>query len=312
MKPHTLLLRVAKALGALEAQTHYPHSVRARSRAVCVVVAAGVVAQGFGPYARPALAAAVAASPSATLRPAQRAALDAYIHALGARRYADAFKLLTSGERRYFGTSENFGSAFVADRLTIGTFRVLRVEPAGSLGAVAVVSENVTFLDHGHQATASATARVAYGLINEGGSVRIKDPYKPWKAFIPAAASAEVEKLRATVRKVSFFTGRVELLITFVNAGEGQVTLLPYGRSVLRDDTGRIYHLIDTKLSGLTDRTLRLGLPLAASAEYTGALTFFTPDRFTPHSLSLSIAPNLRDGDDAPFEIPLPSIPVPL
>ena len=65
MKPHTLLLRVAKALGALEAQTHYPHSVRARSRAVCVVVAAGVVAQGFGPYARPALAAAVAASPSA-------------------------------------------------------------------------------------------------------------------------------------------------------------------------------------------------------------------------------------------------------
>ena len=47
-------------------------------------------------------AAAVAAAPSATLRPAQRAALDAYIHALGARRYADAFKLLTSGERRYY------------------------------------------------------------------------------------------------------------------------------------------------------------------------------------------------------------------
>jgi hypothetical protein len=282
------------------------------ARALSLFVAIGFAAEeGLRASAPPA---AAAAAPAATLRPAQRAALDAYLHALGARRYADAFKLLTNGERRYFGTSENFGSAFAADRLTIGTFRVLRVEPAGSLGAVAVVSENVTFLDHGHQATASATARVAYGLINEGGSVRIKDPYKPWKAFIPsaAAASAEVEKLRATVRKISFFTGRVELLVTFVNAGEGQVTLLPYGRSVLRDDTGRIYHLIDTKLSGLTDRTLRLGLPLAASAEYTGALTFFTPDRFTPRSLSLSIAPNLRDGDDAPFEIPLPAIPVPL
>ena len=219
--------------------------------------------------------------------------------------------MLSASERRYFLTAQNFGSVFAADKLTIGKYQVLRVEPAGSLGVVAVVSEKISFIDHGHQVTATATARVAYGLVNEGGAVRVKDPYKPWKAFVPADAAAEVEKLRVIVRKVSFFTGRVEMLITFINRGEGEVTLLPYGRSVLRDDAGKPYRLVDTKLSGLTDRNLRLGLPLASSAEYTGALTFFTPDRFTPRSLSLTIAPNLRDGDDAPFEVPLPAIAVP-
>jgi len=275
-------------------------------RSLCLLVAGGLAAKTL-----PALAAPAAAT--ASLRPAQRAALDGYLKALGARRYADAFALLNGAERRYFGSAANFGSVFAADHLVIGKYRVLRVEPAGSLGVLAVVSEQVSFLDHAHQATATATARVAYGLLNEAGAVRIKDPYKPWKAFAPeaASASAEVEKLRAIVRKVSFFTGRVEFVITFINQGEGQVTLLPYGRSLLRDDQSKVYRLIETRVSGLTDRTLRLGLPLAANAEYTGALTFFTPDRFTPRSLSLTVAPNLRDGDDAPFEIPLPAITVP-
>jgi len=273
-------------------------------RTLCLLVANGLVAPAL-----PALAATPAAP--AKLDPAQRAALNGYLSALGAGRYADAFKLLTASERKYFVTPENFGSAFAADRLTIGKYAVQRVEPDGRLGAVVVVSERVSFFDHAHQGTVSATARVAYGLINEAGAVRIKDPYKPWKAFVPASASAENERLRATVRKISFFTGRVEILITFVNSGDGAVTLLPYGRSLLRDDQGGTYHLIDTKLSGLTDRTLRLGLVLAASAEYTGALTFFTPDRFTPRSLSLTLAPNLRDGDEAPFEIPLGAITVP-
>jgi hypothetical protein len=89
------------------------------------------------------------------------------------------------------------------------------------------------------------------------------------------------------------------------------VTILPYGRSVLRDDKGNPYRLIETKLPSLTDRNLRLGLLLASGAEYTGALTFFTPDRFAPASLSLTIAPMLRDGADAPFEVQLPSIPIP-
>jgi hypothetical protein len=273
-------------------------------RTLCLLVANGLMAPAL-------LGAAAKPAPGPALRPAQAAALHGYLAALGAGRYADAFRLLTADERRYFGTPENFGSVFTADHLTVGSYKVLHVETDGAVGAVVVVSEKVSFLDHAHQATAKAVARVAYGLVNEAGAVHIKDPYKPWKAFIPAEASVEVEQLRATVRKVSFFTGRVELLITFVNSGEGQVTLLPYGRSALRDDTGRVYQLIDTKLAGLTDRNLRLGVPLAASAEYTGALTFFTPDRFTPHSLSLTVAPNLRDGDDAPFKLTLPDIPVP-
>ncbi len=252
-----------------------------------------------------------AATAAGELTPAQRAVLAAYLGALGSGRFGDAFKLLTASERRYFVTPANFASVFAADKLVIGKFRILKVEQAGKLGTVAVVSENVSFLDHGHQATATATARVAYGLVAEGGSIRVKDPYKPWKAFIPKDAAAHVDGLQAVVRKISFFTGRVEFLITFQNSGDGVVTLLPYGKSVLRDDAGKAYQILDTRLPEFTDKQLRLGLLLAAGAEYTGALTFVTPDRFTPRSLSLTLAPNLRDGADAPFEIPLPVMTIP-
>ncbi len=250
-------------------------------------------------------------SPSPALNAAQRGALDRYITSLGSGHYTDAFRLLTADERRYFGNDVNFGSVFQADKLKIGRYRVVRVEDAGALGVLAVVSESVDFFDHAHQVSGTATARVAYGLVNERGGVRIKDPYHPWRAFDPTAASAEVDQLRVAVRKVSFFTGRVEFLITFENLGEGDVTLLPYGRSVLRDDGGTVYHLIETKLPSLTDRNLRLGLRLASSGQYTGALTFFTPDRFAPKSLALSIGRELRDGADAPFSVDLPAIAVP-
>jgi hypothetical protein len=45
---------------------------------------------------------------------------------------------------------------------------------------------------------------------------------------------------------------------------------------------------------------------LPSDAQYTGALTFLTPNRLTSKSLSLILAPQLRDGADAPFEVDLP------
>ncbi len=140
--------------------------------------------------------------------------------------------------------------------------------------------------------------------------MKIKDPYHPWRVVVPNNATADVEKLRVTVRKVSFFTGRAEFIVNFANYGDETVTLLPYGRSVLKDQSGASYHLIATKLASLTDKNLYLGLRLAGSGQYTGALTFFTPDRFRPKSLSLTLAPELRDGADAPFSVDLPAIPV--
>jgi hypothetical protein len=250
------------------------------------------------------------APPAPNLSVAQRATLDRYLVAIGTGKYADAFRLLTVAERRYFASAANFASSFQADRLKIGRYKVLRVATAPQ-GVVAFVSEQVEFFDHAHQASATATARVAYGLFSEGGAVRVKDPSHPWRAIVPVNATAEVDGLRVTVRKVSFFTGRVEFLLTFANAGDNSVTLLPYGRSLLHDDGGAAYHLIETNLATLTDRNLRRGLLLAGSAQYTGALTFFTPDRFAPKSLDLTIGKELRDGADAPFEVVVPPIEVP-
>lgn len=259
----------------------------------------------------PVLVALLGASPATPdgppLSAAQRAVLDRYLDALGHARYAQAFALLSADERRYFQNADNYASVFGAEHLKIGKHRVQRTMGGGPRGVVAVVSEDIEFYDYAHAATATATARVDYGLINERGTIRVKDPYHPWRVVVPEKMSAEVDRLRVTVRKISFFTGRVELVVNFANFGAETVTLLPYLRSVLHDEGGGPYHLIATRLSTLTDKQLYLGLRLPASGQYSGALTFFTPDRFRPKSLSLTIAPQLRDGADQPFSVDLPA-----
>ncbi len=258
-----------------------------------------------------ALVATLGAAPSGPpLSAVQRSVLDRYLDALGHGRYVEAFALLSSDERRYFQNPENFGSVFSADRFKIGKHRVLRTMSAGARGVVAVVSEDIEFYDFAHAATATATARVDYALLNDHGSVRVKDPYHPWRVVVPQKMSAETDRLRVTIRKISFFTGRVELVINFANFGGETVTLLPYLRSVLHDESGTPYHLIATKLTTLTDKQLYLGLRLPASGQYTGALTFFTPDRFRPKTLSLTVAPQLRDGADQPFSVDLTATPI--
>jgi hypothetical protein len=252
----------------------------------------------------------------AALSAAQRQALDRYLDALGAGRYAEAFRLLAAEEQRYFGNADNFASVYQGDRVKIGQHKVLKVEIIPKRGAFVIVSERVTFYDYIHSAPVTATARVDYGLVGESGSVRVKDPSHPWRTVIPVNAKAEVDKLVVTVRKVSFFSGTVEIVLSFANLGDETVTLLPYGRSVLRDQSGTVYQLVETKLSSLTDKSLYEGLRLAASGQYTGALTFFssppgnaTPPRFTPKSLNLTVGPQLRDGADQPFSVDLPAIP---
>ncbi|MBC5811247.1 MAG: hypothetical protein GIW95_10430, partial [Candidatus Eremiobacteraeota bacterium] len=251
------------------------------------------------------------AARSGTLSAAARGVLDAYVNALGAGRYGDAYALLTAEERKYFGSPANYASTFSADRLKIGKYKLLRVEVVPPNGVVAVVSEDVQFFDHAHQVTATATARVAYGLIDEHGKIRVKDPYHPWRAVAPKNATADVDGYRVTIRKLSFFTGRLEVLLTFANLSDATVTALPYGRSVLKDDAGQVQRLIATKIAGLTDKNLYLGLRLAASGQYTGALTFLTADRYAPKSLQLTVGKMLKDGGEEPFELTLPVVPIP-
>jgi len=60
----------------------------------------------------------------------------------------------------------------------------------------------------------------------------------------------------------------------------------------------------------LTDRQLFIGLRLAPSAQYTGALQFETPVLADgPRRFTLTVAPFLRDGSDAPGEVSFSAIP---
>jgi hypothetical protein len=244
------------------------------------------------------------------LDPAAKRALSAYVSALRDRRYADAYRLLLPSERTYFRTPGNFASIFTADGLRIDSFQIIGSRDGGSLGVLGLVSEKVRFFDHAHQAPGSATATVPYGLVRAGGAWEIKDPFHPWKAYRVSGDDATASGLRVSLRKASYFAGRIEVVMTFANLGEGFVTLLPYGRSVLRGD-GVAYHPIATKVPALTDRRLYLGLRLASSAQYTGTLNFAVPASASPTRLELTIAPSLRDGADAPFEVVLPPIVVP-
>ena len=73
----------------------------------------------------------------------------------------------------------------------------------------------------------------------------------------------------------------------------------------MRDENGKTYAPIASRLRGLTDPGLYTGLRLAPGAQYTGLMSFLTPNRFSPKRLDVTIAPVLADGADAPFSIPL-------
>ena len=60
---------------------------------------------------------------------------------------------------------------------------------------------------------------------------------------------------------------------------------------------------------GRTDRRLFLGVRLASDEQMTGVLSFASPrldDR--PRRFSLTVAPNLRDGSDAPFALDVANV----
>ncbi|MFN2459066.1 MAG: hypothetical protein ABR591_00025 [Candidatus Velthaea sp.] len=152
------------------------------------------------------------------------------------------------------------------------------------------------------------TATVPIGVVPAQNTWRIKDPGHPWRAFA-ADTTAEASGLRITVKKVSFFARRIEVVATFANVGDTFVTILPYGKSVLRDDAGGVYRIIETRNWALTDKTLFQGLRLAPNGQYTGALNFESAhldDR--PRTFTLTVAPALREGADAPFSLDIANL----
>jgi hypothetical protein len=106
------------------------------------------------------------------------------------------------------------------------------------------------------------------------------------------------------VKKVDFYPTRIDVVVTFENTGDGFVTLLPYGKSVLRDDRGGVYRILATKDWIVTDKRLYEGARLAPSSRYTGSLAF-SASRLgdVKRTWSLTLAPELRDGADAPFDV---------
>ncbi|GAC1421035.1 MAG: hypothetical protein NVSMB5_13980 [Candidatus Velthaea sp.] len=256
----------------------------------------------------------LAAAPAAKIKldpiphNAQTDVVTKYLQAMQAAKYDDAFALLNDEARAYYRSAGNFRSIYEADGYRVQRYKLIGTRGDSPLGRVFFARETATFRDHAHDADGSLTANVPIGVVAAKGGWRIKDPGHPWRAFAPNASVAK-SGVKATVKKISFFDRRIEAIVTFVNSGDGFVTLLPYGKSVLRDDLGSVYRIIETKDWSLTDRTLFGGLRLAPNAMYTGVLSFESPrlDQ-RQRTFSLTIAPALREGADAPFELDLPNL----
>jgi hypothetical protein len=241
-------------------------------------------------------------------RSAQTELVRRYLSALRNAQYGAAYGLLNAAARRYYRDAQNFGSVYTADGYRILTFSLLGARTEGTVGSVFFARETARFRDHAHDVDLTVTATVPVGVVPAPGGWRIKDPGHPWRAFA-ARATADANGLRVTVKKVSFFSRRIETVVSFVNAGPLFVTVLAYGKSILRDSAGRPYRLIETSDWSLTDKILFEGLRLAPNAQYTGMLAFeCQPLDDSARSFALTIAPLLIDGADAPFALDVDGI----
>ncbi len=238
----------------------------------------------------------------------QTAVVRRYVDALRAHDYATAFRLLADDEHRYFGSVANYRSVFDADGISLKRTSLVGAR-GDERGRVFLVRERIAFIDHATDARHEIDASVPIGVLPEHGTMRIKDPGKPYRAFA-SSSSADRSGLRVTVKKVDFFPDRIDVIVTFANLGDGYVTLLPYDKSVLRDDRGGVYRVVATKDWTITDKRLFEGVPLAPDARYTGSLAFTAPRiGDVPRSWSLTVAPALREGADEPFDVTIPIAP---
>jgi hypothetical protein len=239
---------------------------------------------------------------------AQTAVVKKYVDALRSGHYEDAFALLTDEERTYFGTVAGYRSVFDADGFVLESASIVGAR-GDDRGRVYFVRERLTYVDHASDTRREIVATVPLGVLPEHGALHVKDPGKPYRAFA-STSTADASGLRVTVKKVDFYPDRIDVVVTFVNLGDNFVTLLPYGKSVLRDDRGGVYRIVATKDWSITDKRLYQGVRLAPNSQYTGSLAFGAARLGeAQRAWSVTVAPALRDGADAPFEVTVPIAP---
>jgi hypothetical protein len=268
--------------------------VRTVGRAACVLLCTALLGASPAPQQRP--------SYGPVPNNAQTGVVRRYVDALRGARYDDAFALLTDDERSYFGSAASFKSVFEADGFVLKSASVAGAR-GDDRGRVYFVRERIGFVDHADDARHEIEAIVPIGILPEHGALHVKDPGKPYRAFA-SASTIDASGLRATVKKVDFFPDRIDVVITFTNVGDNFVTLLPYGKSVLRDDRGGVYRILATKNWNVTDKRLYEGIRLAPNSRYTGSLAFSAARLGDVKRIwSLTLAPALREGADEPFEL---------
>jgi hypothetical protein len=236
---------------------------------------------------------------------ASTATLQRYLKDQETGRWDDAFALLSVEAQRYYRNAQNLASIYAADRFALRGYKLLGMR-GDRLGRVYFVRETADYLDHAHDAMLNISVNVPIGVFREGAALRIKDPGHPQKAATPGG-DVSSDGVRVSIKKISYYPRRVELVVTIANVGTDFVTALPYGKSILRDDAGHAYRLIDTKDWALTDKQFFEGVRLPESGQYTGFLSFETPALGDGRrTYTLTLAPLLRDGADAPISIDIP------
>jgi hypothetical protein len=268
--------------------------VRALGRAACALLCTALLGASPAPQQRP--------NYGPVPNNAQTGVVKRYVDALRGARYDDAFALLTDEERSYFGSAASYRSVFDADGFVLKSASVVGAR-GDDRGRVYFVREHIGFVDHADDARHEIDAVVPIGILPEHGTLHVKDPGKPYRAFA-SASTIDASGLRVMVKKVDFFPDRIDVVITFTNLGDNFVTLLPYGKSVLRDDRGGVYRILATKDWTVTDKRLYEGIRLAPNSRYTGLLAF-SAGRLgdVKRTWSLTLAPALREGADEPFEL---------
>jgi hypothetical protein len=249
----------------------------------------------------------------ASLDDAQHRALGAYLSALSRADFAAAYGMLAPADQRYFRNVSNFASVFRADHFALRSFTIEPAAVSAPQGAVASVQEKIDVMDPVHQTLVTLSIPAHYGIVLDGGVYKIRDYRHPWKSFVPRNATVSAGKLSVTVRKVSFYGDRIEVIATFVNGTDAAATFFPYGRSVIHDESNRVYAAVDSRVAARLDNDLYLGLRLPSSAQYTGVVAFRLADPAAPPArLDITISPVVKEGGDAPLELAVPSIDVPV
>lgn len=236
-----------------------------------------------------------------------------YYKALQEQNYQQAFSYLAPPIQKVYRSSKNLANIYHSHKITVKSFKIKKIElqkEKDVTKALATVSIERKALNFKKNKIETIEGEMNLPLVKVNNKWRVFPIVNQWKSY-QVGVSGEKNKLKVTVNLVEMHTNYTIIYLTFKNSGEKPVTIFPHRTSMIKDNLGIDYKVIDSPVVG-TDEEMYVGKVLRKGQEVRGYLVFRGKIIEKASYFTVVVTNNLIIGSQQdPFSIEISPISIP-